>query len=299
MEFATERDIDHSRLYALSWQANTHLYQGRWGEAAEAALTVLRSDAAAMIGRTMALAALGRLRARRGDPGIWDVLDEALELAKRSGTLQRIAPVRAARAEAAWLEDDPNRAAGEACAAYPLALAKAHPWFAGELSYWQWRAGVLDAAPAIAAEPYRLQIRHAAAEAEAAWRARNCPYEAARALAETDDEASLKQALQVFDRLQAAPAADRARKRLRELGTRSIPRGPRAVARGNAFGLTARELEIVALLAQGLTNGAIAAKLHRSEKTVDHHVSAVLAKLDVRTREAAAAAAASHGLIPK
>ena len=136
-------------------------------------------------------------------------------------------------------------------------------------------------------------------QAEAAWQARNCPYEAARALAEADDEASLKRALQVFDRLGAAPAAERTRKRLRELGTRSIPRGPRAVTRGNAFGLTARELEVVALLAQGLTNGAIAARLHRSEKTVDHHVSAVLAKLDVGTREAAAAAAATHGLIPK
>ena len=137
-----------------------------------------------------------------------------------------------------------------------------------------------------------------AAQAEAAWQSRNCPYEAARALAEADDEAALKGALQVFDRLGAAPAADLTRKRLRELGTRAIPRGPRAATRGNAFGLTARELEVVALLAKGLTNGAIAAKLHRSEKTVGHHVSAVLAKLDVRTREAAAEVAARHGLIP-
>ena len=106
IEFATERDIDHSRLYALSWQANTHLHQGRWNEAAEAALAVLQSEAAATIARIMALLALGRLRARRGDPGAWDVLDQALALAERSGTLQRIAPVRAARAEAAWLEDD-------------------------------------------------------------------------------------------------------------------------------------------------------------------------------------------------
>jgi DNA-binding CsgD family transcriptional regulator len=299
IEFATERDLDHSRLYALSWQANTRLYQGRWSEAAEAALAVLKSEAAATIARTMALLALGRLRARRGDAGAWDVLDQALALAERSGTLQRIAPVRAARAEAAWLEDDRDRAADEARGAYELALAKGHAWFVGELAYWQWKGGALDEVPAIAAEPYRLQMHGDAAQAEAAWQARNCPYEAARALAEADDEASLKRALQVFDRLGAAPAAERTRKRLRELGTRAIPRGPRAATRGNAFGLTARELEVVALLAKGLTNGAIAAKLHRSEKTVDHHVSAVLAKLDVRTREAAAQAAARHGLIPK
>ena len=73
--------------------------------------------------------------------------------------------------------------------------------------------------PAIAAEPYRLQMQHDAVKAEVAWQARNCPYEAARALVEADDEASLKRALQVFDRLKATPAADRTRQRLRELAS--------------------------------------------------------------------------------
>ena len=270
IRFATERDIDNTRQYARSWQANTHLHQGRWSEAAEAALDVLNASAVVTNSRTMALLALGRLRARRGDSGVWDVLDEALALADRSGTLQRKAPVHAARAEAAWLEDDAERACAEALAAYPLALQKAHAWFTGELAYWQWKAGMLKDVPAVCAEPYSLQMRHAAIDAHAAWQARRCPYEAARALVEIDSEDALKGALQVFDRLGAAPAADRVRRRLRELGTSSIPRGPRAAARGNAFGLTARELEVVALVAQGLTNGAIAARLHRSEKTVDH-----------------------------
>jgi DNA-binding CsgD family transcriptional regulator len=207
--------------------------------------------------------------------------------------------VRAARAEAAWLRGDASRARAEALAAYPLALAKSHAWFAGELAYWQWKAGGLGEPPACAARPYRLHIEQRAALAASAWRELDCPYEAARALAEADDEASLLRALEVFDQLGAQPAAERTRLRLRELGTRSIPRGPRPATRANAFGLTPREVEIVALLAQGLTNAAIAARLHRSEKTIDHHVSSVLAKLDVRTREAAAAAAASRGLVPK
>jgi len=299
IQFATERDIDVTRLYARSWQANAQLHEGRWSEAAEAALDVLNASAAVTNSRTMALLALGRLRARRGDSGVWDVLDEALALADRSGTLQRKAPVHAARAEAAWLEGDSARTAAEALGAYPLALQKAHAWFAGELAYWQWKAGTLKDVPALSAEPYRLQMQRAPVEAHAAWQARHCPYEAARALVEVDSEEPLKTALQVFDRLGAAPAADRVRRRLRELGSSSIPRGPRAAARANAFGLTARELEVVALVAQGLTNGAIAARLHRSEKTVDHHVSAVLAKLDVNSREAAVAAAHTHRLIPK
>ena len=118
-------------------------------------------------------------------------------------------------------------------------------------------------------------------------------------MAETDDESSLKRALHCFDHLGARPAADRVRQQLRELGLRSIPRGPRSSTRTNAFHLTSRELEVIALLAQGLTNAEIAARLYRSAKTVDHHVSSVLSKLSVSTREAAVAAATAQGLLPK
>ena len=86
---------------------------------------------------------------------------------------------------------------------------------------------------------------------------------------------------------------------LREVGLRSIPRGPRSSTRTNAFHLTSRELEVIALLAQGLTNAEIATRLYRSAKTVDHHVSSVLSKLSVSTREAAVAAVTVCGLLPK
>jgi DNA-binding CsgD family transcriptional regulator len=182
---------------------------------------------------------------------------------------------------------------------YSLALEKSHPWFVGELAYWQWKAGALDAIPAMAAEPFRLQTQRACAQAAAAWEVLHCPYEAARALGESEDEAQMKAALQRFDILGARPSADRIRQQLRQLGSRSIPRGPRSSTRSNAFHLTSRELEIVALLARGLTNGEIAASLHRSVKTVDHHVSAVLSKLAVTTREAAVATAMEHGLLQR
>jgi len=299
MHYAAERDHDHGRLYAMSWRALTHLHRGRWDEAAESALAVLRTPGVATISRIMALLALGRLRARRGDPGASEALDRARELAMRTGALQRIGPVAAARAEAAWLEGDVKRTLDEARSAYSLARAKRHPWFVGELAYWQWKAGTLEAVPDEAALPFRLQLDGAALEAAAAWRARGCPYEAARALSESGDPDSLKQALREFEALGARPASDRVRQRLRDLGARAIPRGPRPGTRANAFGLTARELEIVALLGEGLTNAEMAARLFRSEKTVGHHVSSVLAKLAVHTREAAVAAARAHGLLPK
>jgi DNA-binding NarL/FixJ family response regulator len=131
--------------------------------------------------------------------------------------------------------------------------------------------------------------------AAAAWAARDCPYEAARALAEADDEAALRAAFAAFDRLGARPAAAMVTQRLRSLGATSIPRGARPATRANASLLTAREAEVLALIAEGHANAAIAAQLYLSRKTVEHHVTAILAKLGVSSRqEAVRAATRSH-----
>ena len=153
-----------------------------------------------------------------------DVLDEALELARPGGHLQRLGHVHAARAEAAWLVGDRERTVEEARAVYPLALEKRHLWFAGELAYWQWKAGALDDAPDWIAEPYRLQLAGDARGAAEAWQARGCPYEVARALAETDDDEALLEALAELDRLGAAPAAKLLRQVLRARGA-AVPAG--------------------------------------------------------------------------
>jgi len=87
------------------------------------------------------------------------------------------------------------------------------------------------------------------------------------------------------------------RQRLRALGVRSIPAGPRSATRGDPLGLTRREREVLEEICAGQTNAAIAAKLFISAKTVDHHVSAVLAKLGAPNRNAAAAQAAKLGLL--
>jgi DNA-binding NarL/FixJ family response regulator len=128
---------------------------------------------------------------------------------------------------------------------------------------------------------------------------RGCGYAAALALMDSDDPAALRDAHSQLRELGAAPAAARAAKRLRELGERAIPRGPTPRTRSNAAGLTARELDVLPLLAEGLRNAEIAERLIVSPKTVDHHVSAILRKLGVRTRAQAASAAARFGLIDR
>ena len=281
--------------YSRAWLALVQAYTGLWDEATATAQDVL-ANANDSISRISALIALGRVRARRGDPGAGELLDEALELSLPGGHLQRLGHVRAARAEAAWLAGDRERAAEEARAAYPLALEKRHLWFAGELAYWQRRAGALDAWPAWIAEPYRLELAGSHEGAAAAWRARGCPYEAARALEECGLEAPLRAALEELERLGAAPAAKAVRLRLRQLGA-AVPRGRRPSTRANPAELTSRELDVLRLVVAGKRNAEIADDLVLSTRTIDHHVSAILRKLGVRTRGDAAVAATRGGFL--
>ena len=300
LEYCIERGLDTWRLYLHACRARLEVDLGRWSGAADAAALVLRDPRSAPVPRGWALAALGVVKARRGDPDVSEPLREALALAQSTGELQRIGPVAAARAEAAWLAGESASMAEATDAALDLAMHCRSPWIAGELAYWRWQAGLRDELPAGAvAEPYRLSIAGEWARAVELWREIGCPYEAALALAESDDQGAVRQSIDELQQLGARPAAAIVARRLRERGVRGVPRGPRPRTRENPAGLTARELEVLALLAEGLRNKQIAQRLVVSEKTVDHHVSAALRKLDVRSRGEAAAEALRLGLTPR
>jgi DNA-binding CsgD family transcriptional regulator len=293
--YAAEHELDGSAHYSLAWLALCELYQGRWDAAAERAGRIANATALSAIARVMALVALGRQRLRRGDPGSQEVLDEALRLAGPTGTLQRIAPVRAACAEAAYARGDMQAVSHETEDALALAQEKGHPWFIGELAFWRWRAGLLGFAPARSAEPYALQISGDWRGAASSWERVGCPYEQARALADGDPHAQ-QQALLIFDKLGARPAAEALRKQLQSAGVKGVLRGARASTQAHPHGLTTRELEVLSLLCQGMRNADIAAQLSRSVRTVDHHLASVFAKLGVDSRVAAIQAAQRAGL---
>jgi DNA-binding CsgD family transcriptional regulator/tetratricopeptide (TPR) repeat protein len=293
--YAAEHELEGTRSYMLSWQALVQLHLGRWKESEECARQVTERSHA--ISRIMALLALGRLKVRQGDADAGELLDTALAVASHTGTVQRLAPVRAARAEAAWLAGDLERVHEEAGATLDLALEKRHPWMAGELLFWLARAGEAVDVPEWIAAPFAHQIAGRWMEAAAEWERRGCPYEAAQALAESGAPEAMRTALAEFERLGARPAAQRTLQRLREQGVRGIPRGPRPSTRTNVAGLTRREAEIVPLLADGLRNSDIAKRLFLSPKTVDHHVSRIFAKLGVHTRAEARCEAERLGLL--
>lgn len=296
--YTSERGLEIFTRYMSAWQALTDIHRGRWKQAQDTLERLLDNPTFPAVSRITALAAAGRLRVRMGAPGVAGVLDAAFEAARLTRTPQYLGLVCAVRAEAAWLAGDPSRAAAEASTAYDLVVNKRHAWFTGELSYWLWRAGAAPPLYAWMARPYALQIAGDWRMAAAEWEALGCPYEQARALAEGDREAQVG-ALKIFERLGAWSAAQAARQALQASGVAQLPRLPRRSTRQNPFGLTDRQVDILSLLVDGLTNAQISARLHISPKTADHHVSAILDRMDVHSREAAAALARAHPYFEK
>jgi hypothetical protein len=135
LAYCSERGLELWRLYLLAFRARSELDQGRWAEALESAEAVLRQPRASTLPRIFALVVLGLVRARRGDPDIWSPLDEALPLAELSGELPRIGPVAAARAEAAWLDGQPEAVTAATDATLALALRQGSSWLIGELAH--------------------------------------------------------------------------------------------------------------------------------------------------------------------
>ena len=293
IHFCTERDLDATRLFQTAWLAHALLLQGRWDEAAAAAHAVIAAPKATVIARIAALVALGRLRARRGDPGVWSALDEARDLAAGAGAGR----FHVARVEAAWLEGRDADAARDAAAHLALAVAKRQIALAAQLSLWC-RLGGDESTPIAdfcAQHPFGLEAAGRWKDAADAWHSRGCVFECARALSNGDEPAQ-RQALALFEELGARPMVERVRHRLREAGARGLPRGPRRSTREHPSGLTSKEVAVLELLAAGLRNKEIALRLHRSARTIDHHLVAIFGKLGVATRAEAVGAAYRLGV---
>lgn len=292
-----ERDLDSYRVYLLGWLARLHFETGRWADAEREATEAIRLHHGASVIPIPALIVLGHLKARRGDFDAGEALEQARSLAMPTGELQRIGPLAAACAEAAWWRGDVAQVYPEALAGYELAIQAENPWPLGQLAYWLWRAGKAEIPLENLADPYRRMIQGEWRAAADSWARLNCPFEQALALSAGDTPAQIE-ALLIFEGLGAQPAAKKLRAHLRGQRVKGIPRGPQPVTRLNPAGLTNREMEVLSLLAEGLNNAGIASELSVSKKTVDHHVSALLGKLTAATRSEALAIARRQGLLP-
>lgn len=270
--------------------------QGRYAEAEEH-LARARARARLSAVNRMALGHVtGQLAARRTGDG-HEALDEAWELAERSGEPQQIVPVSAVRIEAAWIRGRPDEAVAQVERAWPAAVQQGNHWELGELAWWGAVCGAPRELQAPVAEPFQLLLDGQWRAAAAAWQETGCPLWVAYALGCSPDLADGRRAVEVAGQI-GAEAARRAILRERRARGLPVPQGPRSATRANPLRLTAREMEVLRLLVAGLSNPEIARRLFLSERTVAHHVSAVLQKLGEPTRSRAVAAALRIGLEP-
>jgi DNA-binding CsgD family transcriptional regulator len=276
-------------------RARAQLLTGQWDDAAAISTAMLSQPGISQVNRLNPLLVLGTITARQGGDGAWKLLDEALELATGTNEPQYLVLVRTARAELAWLEGQPDRARDEIDPVWDWARERVDPWTSGALVIWRARTGTASELGRLSdlglPEPYQLEAAGDWRGAADHWQRLDRPYDAALARAGAAAEADLKAALAQLDQLGARAAAAAIRRHMRSLGFKAIPRGPRAATRSDPAGLTAREREVLSLLAEGLPNRKISERLFISERTVDHHVSSVLAKIGVTSRAEAARAA--------
>jgi DNA-binding CsgD family transcriptional regulator/tetratricopeptide (TPR) repeat protein len=295
--YCGKHGLDLLELYLLANRAQFELAEGRWSDAAESSMAVLRRRAVSTLPRTLALSVLALVRARRGDPEVLPLLAEARALSEPTRELPRIMPVAMAGAEAAWLRGDPGAARAATDDALNLALEAGSTHDIACLQAWRRRAGIEEPGSGSTDGPYALELAGDAAAAAAHWSDIGRPYEAALALADVGSEQALRESLETLTALGARAPGAIVSRRLRELGVRDIRRGPRPATRSNAAGLTARESQVLVLVAEGCRNAAIAERLFLSRRTVDTHVSAILRKLGADTRSEAVAKATTLGLL--
>lgn len=294
--YALDHDLHGHTQFALGTRARVRLEQGDWaGARADAEEALAWPGVSRCTMQVPALVALGRIQSCTGDPAALETLDEAAGLAYPTGLLAWVSGVAAARSDHFFLAGDLDRSAAEARRWMGRAAERGHVWFAGALAWCAARAGSRHDLPTAIDSTHRMLIDGDWAGAAREMQARGAHFARAGALI-LGDEAAAAEALAIVDDTGATRVAERWRAQLRRSGLRT-PRGPRRSTASNPAGLTARQLDVLTLLAQGHTNAEIAKQLTMSTKTVSHHVSGTLTKLGASRRGEAAAAAYRLGLV--
>jgi DNA-binding CsgD family transcriptional regulator/tetratricopeptide (TPR) repeat protein len=295
MAYCEERELGVFSTCLTGGRASALLKLGRWDEAMAISAQMLSRPGISPVNRLNPLIAMGGVQGRRREGNAWELLDEAIALAEGTAEPCWIVPIRAVRAELRYLTGEPDLAAEEVRAASEH-LGLVDPWDAWSVAIWLSRMHQPVDVPTRAPGPYALELAHDWKAASAQWEQLGRPYDAALVRMGSADETGLRDALIALEALTARTAAAFVRRRMKALGVKAIPRGPRLTTRDAPAGLTPREQEVLALLSEGLPDREISRRLFISERTVHHHVSAVLSKIGVPSRTAAAREAGRMGI---
>jgi len=283
LRYCEERELGSWQTYMLSWKAKLLLDTGKWEEAAGIAADLIGKSDHASIVKVGALVVAGTIKMRKGEPDALPTLLKARTKAFESMELQRILPALAALLEYEWVtgEDHVERTALE----YAIGLIGQPGRLreSSEFEFWLFKVRKQVLPMHETEKGYRANNPKMALEAAAGWQRLGCPYEQALLLFEGDAD-SKKEAISIVHRLGAQAIYEKMKDEMRGSGITGIPRGLRKTTQSNPAQLTDRELGVLRLLKEGLQNKEIGSRLFISAKTVDHHISSILFKLEVNSR---------------
>jgi DNA-binding CsgD family transcriptional regulator len=276
--------------------ARLKLETGHWKEACNLAQGLLINEAQTPVIRTIALVVVATIKMRRGEDDALGELMEAKKMASESMESQRILPVLSALLEYEWITgsaiiDDKILDVAKAT------IAGSETIFGNrEFVFWLRKARKQNLTLKNIQDGYDTYSTVSPLKAAAFWEKTGSPYEEALALFEASDD-SKRKAIAIVQQLGGTAVYERMKFEMRRSGIKKIPRGIRKSTQSNPEFLTDRELDVLRLLQEGLHNKEIAARLFISAKTVDHHISAILYKLEVNSRTKAVHEAEKLGII--
>lgn len=294
--FDIEHDLDSWTHYLQGRLAWLRMKQGRFRDAEAIAKGVVGIERLTLLMRLPALQVLAKTSMRLGDDKALEMTKQSLNDALATDELQHIVPARLTLVEAAWLNDDAVVAKKHLDKLLALDNSERHPWDLGEVAIWahRFQRNMQHDLGVRMPKPYQLELDGDPVGAADEWERLGSPYSAALALMQTKGESqeeAYKRALKLLVKMEAKAAIQKIAKLAADAGLAlRVPktrRGPYKVSRNHPLGLTAREQEILRLMVNGATNREISETLSRSQRTVEHHVSSTLAKLNAKNRMAA------------
>ncbi len=297
IQYCEERDLDSWKTYLLTWKARLKMDKGHWKDAAQIAGDIIKNERHAPYVKVGALSVAGTIKMRKG------MFEEALPLLLEAKTkaietreLQRIIPALSALLEYEWLtgKNIVEQRAIDIATGMLNDLAIYYDY--NELSFWLRKMRSQKSGVKEIDDIYDTSTPAKALKLADRWEACGCFYEQAIALFDGEEEHK-KKAISIVQSIGADGVYDKMKLEMRSAGIKSIPRGIRKTTQSNPALLTDRELDVLQLLGEGLQNKEIAGRLFISAKTVDHHISSILYKLEVKTRTKAVYEATRMGIL--
>jgi DNA-binding CsgD family transcriptional regulator len=296
IQYCEERDLSLWMIYMLYSKARLALETGHWDDACRIVDNLLKNEDHPSIVRIGALFIAATIKMRKGESNVLPLLKDANNRAFETMELQRIIPVMVAMLEYEWITGKSIVEQKDIDATTALLVRIDDPYGSNEFAYWLTKAGRETMALPEVHEVYRQDTPAEALKAARLWEQLGSPYRQALALFEGHEEDKVT-AITLMRKLGASAVCEKMKREMRNCGIRSIPRGIRKSTQSNPALLTERELGVLQLLKEGMQNKEIAARLFISAKTVDHHISAILFKLDASSRMKAVQEAIQMGIL--